>query len=181
MAASSSSSGSWRYDVFPSFRGEDVRKTFLSHLLKELDRRSINTFMDHGIERSRTIAPELILAIGEARISIVIFSKNYASSTWCLDELVEIHNRCNDWGQMVIPVFYDVDPSEVRKQTGKFGDIFKKTCEDKPEEQKQRWVQALTDISNKAGEDLRNGYVVLIPLFLCVFELLQNYTIFFLR
>ncbi|ANM67280.1 Disease resistance protein (TIR-NBS-LRR class) family [Arabidopsis thaliana] len=155
--AAASSSCSRRYDVFPSFSGVDVRKTFLSNLLEAFDRRSINTFMDHGIERSRTIAPELISAIREARISIVIFSKNYASSTWCLDELVEIHNRLNDWGQLVISVFYDVDPSEVRKQTGEFGDVFKKTCEDKEEDQKQRWMQALVDITNIAGEDLRNG------------------------
>nr|AXU93561.1 RPP4/RPP5-like protein [Arabidopsis thaliana] len=160
--AASSSSGRRRYDVFPSFSGVDVRKTFLSHLLKALDGRSINTFIDHGIERSRTIAPELISAIREARISIVIFSKNYASSTWCLNELVEIHKCFNDLGQMVIPVFYDDDPSEVRKQTGEFGKVFEKTCEvskDKqPGDQKQRWVQALTDIANIAGEDLLNGY-----------------------
>nr|AXU93542.1 RPP4/RPP5-like protein [Arabidopsis thaliana] len=118
--------------------------------------------MDHGIYgivRSCIIADELITAIREARISIVIFSENYASSTWCLNELVEIHkcHKDKDLDQMVIPVFYDVDPSHVRKQTGEFGDVFKNTCEDKPEDQKQRWVQALTDISNIAGEDLRNG------------------------
>nr|AXU93563.1 RPP4/RPP5-like protein [Arabidopsis thaliana] len=160
MASSSSSSpSSWRYDVFPSFSGVDVRKTFLSHLIEALDRRSINTFMDHGIVRSCIIADELISAIREARISIVIFSENYASSTWCLNELVEIHkcHKDKDLDQMVIPVFYGVDTSEVRKQIGEFGDVFKKTCEDKPEDQKQRWVKALTDISNLAGEDLRNG------------------------
>ncbi|ANM67119.1 Disease resistance protein (TIR-NBS-LRR class) family [Arabidopsis thaliana] len=115
--------------------------------------------MDHGIVRSCIIADELITAIREARISIVIFSENYASSTWCLNELVEIHkcHKDKDLDQMVIPVFYGVDPSHVRKQIGGFGDVFKKTCEDKPEDQKQRWVKALTDISNLAGEDLRNG------------------------
>ncbi|KAL9817820.1 putative TIR domain, AAA+ ATPase domain, P-loop containing nucleoside triphosphate hydrolase [Arabidopsis thaliana] len=160
MASSSSSPSSRRYDVFPSFSGVDVRKTFLSHLIEALDRRSINTFMDHGIVRSCIIADELISAIREARISIVIFSENYASSTWCLNELVEIHkcHKDKDLDQMVIPVFYGVDTSEVRKQIGEFGDVFKKTCEDKPEDQKQRWVKALTDISNLAGEDLRNGY-----------------------
>nr|AXU93620.1 RPP4/RPP5-like protein [Arabidopsis thaliana] len=152
--AATSSSGS---DVFPSFSGEDVRKNFLSHLLKELNRRSINTFMDHVIERSCIIADALISAIREARISIVIFSKNYAASTWCLNELVEIDNCSKCFGQKVIPVFYDVDPSHVRKQIGEFGKVFKKTCEDKPADQKQRWVKALTDISNIAGEDLRNG------------------------
>nr|AXU93553.1 RPP4/RPP5-like protein [Arabidopsis thaliana]AXU93581.1 RPP4/RPP5-like protein [Arabidopsis thaliana] len=157
MASSSSSPSSRRYDVFPSFSGVDIRKTFLSHLIEALDRRSINTFMDHGIERSCIIADALITAIREARISIVIFSENYASSTWCLNELVEIHKCYEKGDQMVIPVFYGVDTSEVRKQIGKFGDVFKKTCEDKPEDQKQRWVKALTDISNLAGEDLRNG------------------------
>nr|AXU93619.1 RPP4/RPP5-like protein [Arabidopsis thaliana] len=163
MASSSSSPSSRRYDVFPSFSGVDVRKTFLSHLIEALDRRSINTFMDHGIVRSCIIADALITAIREARISIVIFSENYASSTWCLNELVEIYkcHKDKDLDQMVIPVFYDVDPSHVRKQTGEFGKVFEKTCEvskDKqPEDQKQRWVKALTDISNLAGEDLRNG------------------------
>nr|AXU93528.1 RPP4/RPP5-like protein [Arabidopsis thaliana]AXU93558.1 RPP4/RPP5-like protein [Arabidopsis thaliana] len=157
MASSSSSPSSRRYDVFPSFSGVDVRKTFLSHLIEALDRRSINTFMDHGIVRSCIIADELISAIREARISIVIFSENYASSTWCLNELVEIHKCYEKGDQMVIPVFYGVDPSEVRKQIGKFGDVFKKTCEDKLEDHKQKWVKALTDISNLAGEDLRNG------------------------
>nr|AXU93564.1 RPP4/RPP5-like protein [Arabidopsis thaliana]AXU93565.1 RPP4/RPP5-like protein [Arabidopsis thaliana] len=152
-----SSSSSLRYDVFPSFSGVDVRKTFLSHLIEALDRRSINTFMDHGIVRSCIIADALITAIREARISIVIFSENYASSTWCLNELVEIHKCYEKGDQMVIPVFYGVDTSEVRKQIGKFGDVFKKTCEDKEEDQKRRWVKALTDISNLAGEDLRNG------------------------
>nr|pir probable resistance gene - Arabidopsis thaliana [Arabidopsis thaliana] len=176
--AASSSSGRRRYDVFPSFSGVDVRKTFLSHLIEALDGKSINTFIDHGIERSRTIAPELISAIREARISIVIFSKNYASSTWCLNELVEIHKCFNDLGQMVIPVFYDVDPSEVRKQTGEFGKVFEKTCEvskDKqPGDQKQRWVQALTDIANIAGEDLLNGYVVMIPIYLLAFSIVSE-------
>lgn len=87
--------------MFPSFSGEDVRKSLLSHLLKELHRKSINTFIDHGIERSRPIGPELLSAIRESRISIVVFSKNYASSSWCLNELVEIYKSFNELNQMV--------------------------------------------------------------------------------
>ncbi|VVA93367.1 unnamed protein product [Arabis nemorensis] len=87
----SSSSRSLIYDVFPSFSGEDVRGSFLSHLLEKLQRKVITTFRDNGIERSRRIAPELLSAIRDSRISIVVFSKKYASSTWCLNELAEIH------------------------------------------------------------------------------------------
>ncbi|CDY09661.1 BnaC07g34000D [Brassica napus] len=130
----------WRYDVFPSFSGEDVRKSLLSHLLKELHRKSINTFIDHGIERSRPIGPELLSAIRESRISIVVFSKNYASSSWCLNELVEIYKSFNELNQM----------------TGEFGKIFEGTCNGKTEDQKQRWMQALAEVANMAGEDSRN-------------------------
>ena len=158
--ATASSYGSRRYDVFPSFSGQDVRKTFLSHLLEALERRSINTFVDHGIERSRPIAPALLLAIRESRIAIVVFSKKYASSTWCLNELVEIHKCYKELDQMVIPIFYNVNTSEVSKQAGEFGHAFENTCKDKTEDDKQRWISALAAVAKMAGEDLRNWYLV---------------------
>ena len=144
--------------MFPSFSGEDVRKSFLSHLLKELHRKSINTFIDHGIERSRPIGPELLSAIRESRISIVVFSKNYASSSWCLNELVEIYKSFKELNQMVIPVFYGLDPSHVRKQTGEFGEAFMVSCQGKTDDEKQWWIQALAEVANMAGEDSRNWY-----------------------
>nr|AXU93634.1 RPP4/RPP5-like protein [Arabidopsis thaliana] len=149
-----SSSGSWRYDVFPSFRGEDVRDSFLSHLLKELRGKAI-TFIDDEIERSRSIGPELLSAIKESRIAIVIFSKNYASSTWCLNELVEIHKCYTNLNQMVIPIFFHVDASEVKKQTGEFGKVFEETCKANLEDEKQSWKQALAAVAVMAGYDLR--------------------------
>ncbi|CAL9224315.1 unnamed protein product [Arabidopsis halleri] len=84
------SSRTWRYSVFPSFHGQDTRKAFLSHLRKHFNSNGITMFDDQGIERSQTIAPALVRAIREVRISIVVLSKNYASSSWCLNELVEI-------------------------------------------------------------------------------------------
>ncbi|KAL0792995.1 hypothetical protein Bca101_064372 [Brassica carinata] len=149
--SSGSSSRTWVYDVFPSFSGEDVRVTFLSHFLKELDRKLIISFKDNEIERSLSLDPELKLAIKESRIAVVIFSEKYASSSWCLNELLEIIKCREECGQMVIPVFYRLDPSHVRKQTGDFGKIFKETCKNKTEQVIIQWSRALTDVANTLG------------------------------
>ncbi|VVA93591.1 unnamed protein product [Arabis nemorensis] len=161
MASSSSSSRprTWRYSVFTSFHGPDVRKTFLSHLRKQFSCNGISMFDDQGIERGQIIKPELTQAIGESRISIVVLSEKYASSRWCLDELVEIFKSKEDLGQIVMAVFYGVDPSDVRKQTGVFGTVFNETCAHKTEEERRTWSQALTDVGNIAGEHFFNWYV----------------------
>ncbi|XP_056864829.1 protein VARIATION IN COMPOUND TRIGGERED ROOT growth response-like isoform X1 [Raphanus sativus] len=148
---SSSSSPNWRYDVFPSFRGEDIRKNFLSHFLKELERKMISAFKDMEMERSQSIWPEIVHAIRESRIAVVLFSKNYASSVWCLNELLEIMRCREELGQIVIPVFYVLDPSQVRKQNGDFGKIFNKTCQNKTKQVKEQWQKALTDVANILG------------------------------
>ncbi|XP_044475734.1 disease resistance protein RPV1-like [Mangifera indica] len=151
--ASSSSSSQVKYDVFLSFRGEDTRDNFTSHLKDALCGRKIVTFIDDQLVRGDEISPSLLNAISGSKISIIIFSKGYASSTWCLQELVEILNCRRMYGQIVIPVFYHVDPSDVRKQTGTYGDAFDqyevKYMEEK--EMLQRWRNALTEAANLSG------------------------------
>ena len=122
-------------------------------------------FDDQGIERSKTIAPALKRAIRESRISIVVLSKKYASSSWCLNELLEIIKCKEVMGQIVMTIFYGVDPSDVRKQTGDFGTAFKEVSAHKTEEERQRWSQALNDVGNIAGEHSLNWFVCfLLPL-----------------
>lgn len=161
MASSSSSPlRIWTYRVFASFHGPDVRKTFLSHLRKQFNFNGIKMFDDQGIERSQTIAPALTRAIKESRIAIVVLTKNYASSSWCLDELVEILKCKEDIGQIVMTIFYGVNPCDVRKQTGEFGRAFNETCARKTEEERQKWSQALNDVGNIAGEHFLNWFVL---------------------
>ncbi|KAL1224705.1 Disease resistance protein RPS6 [Cardamine amara subsp. amara] len=148
----------WLYDVFPSFRGEDVRRSFLSHFLKELDRKLISAFKDNKIEKGQTLDPVLKQAIRDSRIAIVVFSEYYASSAWCLNELLEIVKCQDELNQLVIPIFYNIDPSHVRKQSGDFGKIFTKTCHNhnKTEVDIGLWRKALTDVANLVGFHSQN-------------------------
>lgn len=156
MVSSSSSVSSCKYDVFLSFRGEDTRDNFTSHLFAALLRKKLKAFIDEELlERGDEISPALLKAIEESKISVIIFSENYASSKWCLDELVKILECQNMNGQIVIPVFYHVDPSDVRKQTGSFGNAFVKTekrFKNMPEIV-QKWKAGLTEACNLSGWD----------------------------
>lgn len=66
------------------------------------------------------IGEALAEAIQDSRISLVVFSKNYATSKWCLNELLKILECKKLHGQVVIPVFYNTGTSEVRNQTGSY-------------------------------------------------------------
>uniref|UniRef100_A0A2K1R5T8 TIR domain-containing protein n=1 Tax=Populus trichocarpa TaxID=3694 RepID=A0A2K1R5T8_POPTR len=124
-SSSYSSSKPWIYDVFLSFRGEDARKNFTDHLYFALKDAGINTFRDdNGLRRGEDISTELLQAIQKSRISVIVFSRNYANSRWCLEELVKIMECRRSFRQLVFPIFYDVDPSDVRKQTGSFAEAF---------------------------------------------------------
>ncbi|GJX86842.1 Toll/interleukin-1 receptor domain-containing protein, partial [Tanacetum coccineum] len=66
MASTSTSSVPWsfKYDVFLSFRGEDTRHNFVSHLYKALEQNGIQTYMDDKkIEKGETIDTQLIESI----------------------------------------------------------------------------------------------------------------------
>ncbi|KAL7257851.1 hypothetical protein ACSBR1_004045 [Camellia fascicularis] len=159
------------YHVFLSFRGEDTRKTFTDHLYTALKHAGFHTFKDDDeIERGENIEFQLQKAIQESRISIVVFSKDYASSSWCLDELVMILKRRMTTSHVVLPVFYHVNPSHVRKQMGSFKKSFMRHEEkfhseagerkDDWKGKMQEWRAALREAPDLAGMNLlleKNG------------------------
>ncbi|CAN6569914.1 unnamed protein product [Malus baccata var. baccata] len=168
MAAKSSrdsSSSSYRcsYHAFLSFRGKDTRKGFTDHLYRALELAGIHTFRDDDeIKRGESIESELEKAIQESQVSIIVFSKDYASSRWCLNELLKIVERRNtDHRHVVLPVFYDVDPSDVRKQSGTFAEAFARHEERFSTEEMDKvelWRRALRDVASLGGMVLGDRY-----------------------
>ncbi|CAN1851271.1 Disease resistance protein RUN1 [Linum perenne] len=135
------------YDVFLSFRGADTRNGFTGHLYSALDKE-----METGGE----VGPECLRGIEESRFSIVVLSKRYASSVWCLEELVHILNcRRYGSGHGVWPVFYDVDPSDVEECRGSFDEAFAQHEADFSARIKE-WKAALREVSYLKGLDVRN-------------------------
>ena len=45
---------------------------------------------EDDLKRGEQIKEELYRGIEESKISIIVFSKKYTDSSWCLDELVKI-------------------------------------------------------------------------------------------
>ncbi|XP_057448736.1 disease resistance protein RUN1-like isoform X2 [Lotus japonicus] len=159
IQSSSSTPMIWKYDVFVSFRGEDTRNNFTDHLFGALYGKGFVTFKDDTmLRKGKNISTELIQAIEGSQILIVVFSKYYASSTWCLQELAKIADCIEGKRQTVLPVFCDVTPSEVRKQSGNYGEAFLKHEERFKEDLQmvQRWRKALAQVADLSGWDVTN-------------------------
>ncbi|XP_054808013.1 TMV resistance protein N-like isoform X2 [Prosopis cineraria] len=154
-AAASSSSSSKKHEVFLSFRGEDTRRSFTSHLHAALCLRGIETYIDYRLPKGDDISKSLIQAIEDSSIAVVILSKEYASSKWCLNELVKILECKEVNGQLVVPIFYKVEPSHVRNQRGSYEEAFAKHSRQNPEKVDQ-WRRALFEIASLAGWDSQN-------------------------
>ncbi|TQE03044.1 hypothetical protein C1H46_011408 [Malus baccata] len=155
-SSSSRRSNRWKYEVFLSFRGEDTRTGFIDHLSIALGSAGINTFIDYELKKGKNIQRELDQEIEGSRIAVVVFSKSYAESRWCLRELSKIM-RCREdqEGKVVYPIFYDVDPSEVRKQSGSFGEAFQKHERGEVPNEVEQWRKDLKASADLVGQDLK--------------------------
>eukprot|EP00256_Glycine_max_P067197 XP_025981792.1 TMV resistance protein N isoform X4 [Glycine max] len=151
MAVRSSS-----YDVFLSFRGEDTRHGFTGNLYNVLRERGIDTFIDdEELQKGHEITKALEEAIEKSKIFIIVLSENYASSSFCLNELTHILNFTKGKSdRSILPVFYKVDPSDVRYHRGSFGEALanhEKKLKSNYMEKLQIWKMALQQVSNFSG------------------------------
>ncbi|KAL6203759.1 hypothetical protein ACLB2K_027458 [Fragaria x ananassa] len=115
--ASSSTARRWKDDVFLSYKSGDIPNGFILQLYDRLQQRKITTFVDHysDFQVGDAISPSLRKAIEESKVAVVVLSQNYASSAWCLEELTKLC-QFRENGFTILPVFYKVEASDVRKQ-----------------------------------------------------------------
>ncbi|KAG7568313.1 Leucine-rich repeat [Arabidopsis thaliana x Arabidopsis arenosa] len=150
-----SDSSQCNYDVFLSFRGEDTRKTIVSHLYTALEGKGINTFKDdQRLETGDHISDKLHRAIQGSKSAVVVLSENYATSRWCLMELQLIMAFYKLGEIKVFPIFYGVDPSDVRHQRGSFG--LGRYQDQETTDKVLGWREALNLVAGLKGVDSRH-------------------------
>ncbi|KHN46555.1 TMV resistance protein N [Glycine soja] len=152
-------SEAFNYDVFLSFRGSDTLHGFTGYLYKALRDSGIHTFIDEDLNRGEEITPAILKAIEESKIAIIVLSINYASSSFCLDELATIHDCLERKRMLVLPVFYNVDHSQVRLQEGSYGEALLKHEEGLKHsmEKLEKWKKALHQVANLSDIKIKHG------------------------
>ncbi|KAJ1411290.1 Toll/interleukin-1 receptor-like proteiny [Sesbania bispinosa] len=142
------------YDVFLTnfCVKEDTCKSFASHLYSALTEAGVHAFWDNGKLRSDEdqITPSVLHAVRGSRMSIIVFSRNYGDeSRWCLQVLEKIMECRRTIDQMVVLVFYEVDPSDVYKQIcGEEAFNFKERILLGEEDELTSWKAELLEDSN---------------------------------
>ncbi|GLJ36322.1 hypothetical protein SUGI_0729130 [Cryptomeria japonica] len=166
-----------RYHVFLSFRGPDVRKTLVDHLYEALSAAGLNVFLDtEKLEKGEMIGLSLERAIESSAIRIPIFSKGYADSVWCLEEAAAMLRTPG----LIIPLFYDVDPTHVRypeKESSPYCQSFLRHyghSDRYPIKEINEWKHALKEICSRSGwsRDITQGSRIISSTFPTSIEIL---------
>ena len=138
------------YDVFLNHRGPDVKCSFVSHLYDLLRERGCNPFLDaKSLIKGNHALNSINEALHGVRVHLAIFSKGYAESKYCLNELSDMMKS----PEKVIPVFFQgVEPEHLRRiENGPFADAFKTHLGKDRDEDVKRWKIALLGASNLTG------------------------------
>ncbi|KAH7430673.1 hypothetical protein KP509_08G008200 [Ceratopteris richardii] len=142
------------YDVFICHRGVDTKRNLVSVLSGMLRSRGITCLIDYKMNEGAEIMSAIVDAIKSPRVHIVIFSPNFETSKWCLNELAIIMDLQNSAGtsdrsRIVIPIFCNVERAEVL-QRAKDSEYNLKTSS---AEERQRWSEAIERLCGLASFD----------------------------
>ncbi|KAG0627123.1 hypothetical protein M758_2G175500 [Ceratodon purpureus] len=148
--ASTSGAVTENFDVFLNHRGPDVKATFVAHLEDALQCAGFRPFLDaRSLMKGNPALKSIDQALDAAKVHVAVVSKRYAESKYCLNELVAMMRS----GKPVIPVFYDVDPVDLRwVENGSFAEAFlKHKSEGRTQKKLQEWTDALRALADITG------------------------------
>ncbi|KAG0578816.1 hypothetical protein KC19_4G051400 [Ceratodon purpureus] len=154
------------FDVFLNHRGPDVKATFVAHLEEALRCAGFRPFLDARSQiKGNPALKSIDQALDVANVHVAVVSKRYAESKYCLTELVAIMRS----GKPVIPVFYDVEPVDLRwVEDGPFAEAFEKHKSrgrtESTDTKLQEWrdaLQALSEITGFRSADYKRDEALL--------------------
>ncbi|XP_039166929.1 disease resistance-like protein DSC1 [Eucalyptus grandis] len=118
-----------QYGLFLSFSGDDTRYNFIGFLHQGLEKARIRVFRDEDeIKVGDKIGKTILQAIDNSKFYIPIISQTYPDRKWCLIELERMMNnvsRSKD-RKRIFPIFYKVEPGDVKHRTPHPENIFSK-------------------------------------------------------
>ncbi|KAG0583652.1 hypothetical protein KC19_3G152200 [Ceratodon purpureus] len=153
--ASTSGAVTENFDVFLNHRGPDVKTTFVAHLEDALRCAGFRPFLDaRSLMKGNPALKSIDQALDAAKVHVAVVSKRYAESKYCLNELVAMMRS----GKPVIPVFYDVEPVDLRwVENGPFAEAFlNHKSKGRTQKKLHEWTHALGALADITGFCLAN-------------------------
>ncbi|GLJ38870.1 hypothetical protein SUGI_0792360 [Cryptomeria japonica] len=142
-----------QYDVFINHRGPDVKETLARQLYDSLHQAKIRAYLDPPQTELGDFFPSAIRnAIFSAGVHIAIFSPRYVESAWCLAELALMFQT----KARIIPLFYNVNPSDFRYIKNRVADTFSIHEGRYPSHDIEQWKECLQNVSGIKGYEF-NG------------------------
>ncbi|GLJ34238.1 hypothetical protein SUGI_0687930 [Cryptomeria japonica] len=141
------------YDVFINHHGADVKHSLAASIYMALSNQGVRVFLNYEkLALGDIVTSAIEEAMGSARLFIAIFSRRYAASCWCLDELSFMVQT----GTKIIPIFYHVNPTDLRwadHEIGIYGDALSQheICGRCTPEKLEEWMEALRTVSFLKG------------------------------
>ncbi|KAF8035675.1 hypothetical protein BT93_C1646 [Corymbia citriodora subsp. variegata] len=147
------------YDVFLSFRGPDTRYSIISFLHYNLSQSQISFFRDDDeLSPGKGIGEEIQEALDNSSFYIPVFSKDYASSQWCLRELVHMVERTSESKdkRRILPIFYEVEIDDVKLKNNLYRSVLHDHRQNFPHEV-EAWEEALKKVADIDGFDMKTN------------------------
>ncbi len=120
-----------------------MKQNFAAHLHQALQEAGCRPFLDmESLEKGQDGQKKIYEALACASVHVAIFSKHYADSNYCLNELWNMFER----KKLIIPVFYDVSPNDLhcKLHNGPYTKAFRKTHGRRPASELKKWKDALS-------------------------------------